>query len=85
MRYYLFNTNKCINIILDYLDYRGYSLRPINIEYDDEIDYPIIITETNDIYNGENACIHFYTNESCIIHLKDKSDDFKRNKKIKID
>lgn len=50
-------------------------------------DSSVILTDSREIYIGEKECIQYFTNQTCIIHLSEKSSEFKKlyNKKIKID
>jgi hypothetical protein len=76
MDYVLYNISQPIFNIINYLSYRGYNLEPIYIDNKSDNICPIITTESNEIYIGEKKCIEFYTNQSCIIHLNDKSREF---------
>jgi hypothetical protein len=76
MNYTIYNITPNIKNIIQYLCYHKYSsLFPTFINSTQHPKCPIITTK-NKVYIGENACIKFYTNESLIIHLKDKSNDF---------
>lgn len=77
---YYTETTNIIEDIIFYLSSLKYSLQPtfthrIPISEYDNNKYPIIVSEK--IYYGESECIRFLTEQSCIIHLKDKAVDFK--------
>jgi len=79
MRYTLYYNNKTVSDIfniINYLSYQKYNLIPTKIENNMSLE-PMILTEFNKLYIGEKNCIQFYTKESCILHLRDKSNDFK--------
>ena len=83
--YYTKNTKKQMYNIIEYLNSLKYNINPI-YEYEilqqntQNLQLPIIIHEH--VYHGYTECVRFFTEQSCIIHLQDKANEFIKNRQV---
>lgn len=92
MNYILYDnyyTQSSIIVILKYLHDLGYVIHPVSVIQDNNFPHPTIMTEEGKIYSGEDNCVKFYTEQSLILHLREKAytkyKSFLATYKIKLD
>jgi len=76
-----------LNDILVYLKYLNFDLQPVHYIYTGETKDTTRIhlfvedaSGNKEVISGEKDCIQFFSDQTCIIHLKDKANDFVKNK-----